>query len=81
MQTNPILDVLDILEDAGFEENQRMAITKSISATQNPLLEEIKGFRSEMVSRFDKMDAKLRRVEVVVYGILLPVLFIVYKIN
>ena len=41
MQTNPIPGVMDTLREAGFNEEQRMAITGSIIDMQYPLLDAI----------------------------------------
>ena len=41
MQTNPIPGVMSTLKDARFDEDQRLAITTSITDMQYPLLEVI----------------------------------------
>ena len=69
MQTNPIPGVMDTLKEAGFDEDQRMAIIKANTEMHYPLLEAI-----------EKLDTRLRHMAIAVYGLVIPVLFIVYQV-
>lgn len=103
---NVIMDALEHLEQAGFDETKRTAMVKSAIELQQPVLDSIEDLASRMDTRIDdlasrmetrienlssrmdkridklesKLDSRLLRIEVVVFGILIPVLYIGYRI-
>ena len=82
---NAIMDALGHLEQAGIDEAKRTAMVKSSIELQQPVLEAIENLASRMDKRIDKLESKLEsrllRIEIVVFGILLPVLYIGYRIG
>ena len=76
MQTNPIPGVMNTLKEAGFDEDQRLAITTAITDMQYPLLDAIKELRSEI----KQMDTRMRHMAIAIYGLFIPVLFILYQV-
>ena len=77
---NAITDALGHLEQAGIDEAKRTAIMKSSIELQQPVLEAIENLASRMDKRIDKLESRLLRIEIVVFGIFLPVLYIGYRI-
>ncbi len=55
MQTNPIPGVMNTLKEAGFDEEQRMAIIKSTTDMQYPLLEAI----GKLEARFEDLENRI----------------------
>ena len=60
---NAITDALGHLEQAGFEEEKRIAMVKATLALEQPVLEAIKDLRSDMDARFEKMDSRFEKME------------------
>ncbi len=48
---------------------------------QQPVLGAIENLASRVDKRTDKLESRLLRIEVVVYGIFLPVLYIGYRVT
>ncbi len=63
MQTNPIPGVMNTLKEAGFDEEQRMAIIKSTTDMQYPLLEAIENLETRMDARFEKLATRFEDLE------------------
>ena len=93
---NVIMDALGHLEQAGFDEAKRTAMVKSAIELQQPVLDSIEDLASRMETRIEnlassmdkridklesKLESRLLRIEVVVFGILIPVLYIGYRIG
>lgn len=81
---NAIVDALEHLEQAGISEAKRTAMVKSSIELQQPVLEAIENLASRMDKRIDKLESKLEsrllRIEIVVFGIFLPILYIGYRV-
>ena len=71
---NAITDALGHLEQAGFEEEKRIAMVKATLSLEQPVLEAIedlaskmdagiKGLRSDMDARFEKMESRFENME------------------
>ncbi len=71
---NAITDALGHLEQAGFEEEKRIAMVKATLSLEQPVLEAIedlaskmdagiKGLRSDMDARFEKMESRFEKME------------------
>ncbi|MXX17568.1 MAG: hypothetical protein F4Z52_10340 [Gammaproteobacteria bacterium] len=73
MQTEPIIEAVVVLKNADISEEERLAIVKAIGTMQSPLLDAIEKLES-------RMDARLRNMSIAVYGLIIPVLFILYQV-
>ena len=69
MQTEPIIEAVVVLKNADISEEERLAIVKAIGTMQSPLLDAV-----------EKLDSRLRHLTVAVYGLIIPILFILYQV-
>ncbi len=56
---NAITDALGHLEQAGFEEEKRIAMVKATLSLEQPVLESIEDLASKMDDRIDKLASKM----------------------
>ena len=58
----------------------RSDMDTSIKDLRSDMDTSIKDLRSDMDTRFEKLDTRLRHMAIAVYGLVIPVLFIVYQV-
>ena len=66
--------ILESIEDIASK------MEASIKDLRSDMDTSIKDLRSDMDTRFEKLDTRLRHMAIAVYGLVIPVLFIVYQV-